>query len=393
MQGISQGSSSSHLASGLAGGAAVLVGGYAWYHFSGTKQTLQTANSAHEYYQKAKSSIAEKAPKNPNEILDFLRTVTKQYAGVVPGASKYVDETFDAIDHLRDTHGEEFERILQETYDDVTHVLEEVKDKGVQGMDAATAGKLTNVVTKRLSELNELGKKVGGDALGKLEQSYPQIANTLGTSWSELKGLAERSGPEAKKMVDDTVTQLQDIMSKSKSMPDALNRAREVAQEKAQQVKETVWSAAEKEVESNPELKKLLNENKGAFIAAGSSLGSLGEVIERVKQVAKNGGDKQKIKELSEFIQDKVKESQGRGWEGLQSWVKSMPGGEEALKNLSDVDVQALIALSQSKGQDAKQLAEETYKDVLSLLKEKAGKAKKIADEGKDEAKSKAKSS
>ena len=55
--------------------------------------------------------------------------------------------------------------------------------------------------------------------------------------------------------------------------------------------------------------------------------------------------------------------------------------------------MQALIALSQSKGQDAKHLAEETYKEVLDLLKEKASKAKKIVDEGKDEAKGKAKSS
>ena len=303
--------------------------GYAWYHFSGTKQTVQTANAAHDYYQKTKASIAEKAPKNPNEILDFLRTVTKQYAAILPGASKYVDETFDAIDHLHDTHGEEFERVLQATYDDVTDVLKEVKDKGLQGMDAATAGKLMNIVTKRVSEMNELGKKVGGDAVGKLEQRFPQVASTLGASWGELKGLAERSGPEAKKLVDDTVKQIQDIMSNSKNTPDALNRARKLAQEKAQQVKETIWSTAEKEVESNPELKKLLNDNKNTFIAAGSSLGSLGEVIEHVKQAAKNGGDKEKIKELGEFIKGKAKESEGRGWEGLQSWVKSMPGGEE----------------------------------------------------------------
>lgn len=59
------------------------------------------------------------------------------------------------------------------------------------------------------------------------------------------------------------------------------------------------------------------------------------------------------------------------------------------MKNLPDVDIQALFALSQNKGQDAKQLAEETYHDVLNVLKEKASKAKKIAEEGKEEAKDK----
>ncbi len=54
---------------------------------------------------------------------------------------------------------------------------------------------------------------------------------------------------------------------------------------------------------------------------------------------------------------------------------------------MSDVDIQALVKLSQSKSGEAKKLAEETYREILGVLKEKAGKAKKIADEGVDEAK------
>ena len=46
------------------------------------------------------------------------------------------------------------------------------------------------------------------------------------------------------------------------------------------------------------------------------------------------------------------------------------------------------MRLSQEKSGDAKQLAEETYRDVLKVLLEKAGKAKKIAEEGKEEVKS-----
>ena len=61
---------------------------------------------------------------------------------------------------------------------------------------------------------------------------------------------------------------------------------------------------------------------------------------------------------------------------------------KQALKKLSDVDVQSLMRLSQEKSGDAKQLAEETYRDVLKVLQEKAGKAKKIAEEGKEEVKS-----
>lgn len=281
------------------------------------------------YLQDTKTKIQEKAPKSPNEVLNFLRNIAKSYAGAVPGASQYVDSTFDNIDKLRETHGEEFDKILQATYDDVSGVLKEVKDKGLSGIDAATAGKLMSVLGTRVAELNALGRKVGGDAFAKLQEEYPQVASTLGSSYEEVKAFAERSGPEAKKLVGDAVVQVQDILKNSKNTPDALNRARQVAQEKAQQLKEMVWDKTAKEVESNPELKELLSENKAAFVAAGSSLGSMSEVIDRVKQAAKSGGDQEKMKELKEFIQSKAKDAQAKGWEGLQSWVKMMPGGEE----------------------------------------------------------------
>ncbi|GJE95506.1 hypothetical protein PsYK624_116910 [Phanerochaete sordida] len=381
------GSFSSNLVAGLTGGGLVLAGGYAWYHFSGTKSTMQTANQVNQYIQDTKTSIVEKAPKNPNEVLSFLRGVAKSYAGAVPGAAGYVDQTFDHIDALRETHGQEFEKILQATYDDVAGVLKDVQGKGLQGMDAATAAKLMSIVTKRVGELNALGKKVGVDAFGKLEEAYPQLAGTLGSSYKELKALAERSGPEAKKLAQDTVQQVQDIMTKSKDTPDALNRARALVEDKGQELKEAVWSGAAKEADKYPELKELLSQNKAAFVAAGASFGSLGDVVDRVRQVAKDGADPQKVKELREYVQSRAKEAQEKGWEGLQSWVKSMPGGEEALKSLSDVDVQSLLALTKDKSEDAKHLAEETYQDVLKVLKEKASKAKKIAEEGKKEAK------
>jgi soluble cytochrome b562 len=61
----------------------------------------------------------------------------------------------------------------------------------------------------------------------------------------------------------------------------------------------------------------------------------------------------------------------------------------KALKKMSDVDLQSLVELSKNKSGDAKQLAEETYRDILKILQEKADKAKKIAKEGADEANSK----
>ena len=61
----------------------------------------------------------------------------------------------------------------------------------------------------------------------------------------------------------------------------------------------------------------------------------------------------------------------------------------QALKSLSDVDIQALIEVSQKKGKEAEELAQETYRDVLKVLQEKSLKAKKLADEGQREARAK----
>ena len=45
--------------------------------------------------------------------------------------------------------------------------------------------------------------------------------------------------------------------------------------------------------------------------------------------------------------------------------------------------------ISRERGQDAKQLADETYHDVMKVLQEKSAKARKIAQESKENVKEK----
>lgn len=260
-----------------------------------------------------------------------MRSVVKSYAGVVPGASGYVDSTFDTLDELHETHGEELDKILQGAYDEVSAVLKDAQSKGTNGVDVATAGKLMDILVKRTKELTELGAKAGSDVFSKLEEKYPMVAQTLGSSYGELKALAKRGGPEARKLVDETVSQVQELLSNSKSVPDGWNRAKELVQSKAQKVKELVWERATEEAKENPELQKLLQENKDTFVKAGSSLQSLREVLEKVAQAVKDGasGNKEKMGELREFVQSKAQEAQSKGWGSLQEWAKSVPGGNE----------------------------------------------------------------
>ncbi|KAI0082051.1 hypothetical protein K474DRAFT_1655985 [Panus rudis PR-1116 ss-1] len=397
-----------HVAAGLAGGGAVLLGAYAYYHFSGAKRAVDTAKSASEYLQQTKASIQENAPKSPNEALEMLRNMVKSYAGVIPGASAYVDTTFDALDEMRESHGEDVNRILNDTYQEISSL---VKDS--QTVDIATGMKVMEVWRRRTGELNEIAQKAGKNLYGAFEQKHPEAAKFFGSRLNELRELAERSGPEAKKVFDDTAEQVRRIMAKGPS-PEALNEARELVQSKASQIREVAqkssqqaWDKALQQaspyLDKVPEIKELISQNASKFVAAGaaslgSSKGEAEEVFEKVKEVAEEAGkdgkvkDKQKIEELKQFVQRKAEEASQKAnaqfvqsWETLQEWIRSVPGGDEALQKIPEFG--AFSELAKNRGEDAKNLAKETYDDIVKLLQEKSKKASKLAEEAKEETK------
>ncbi len=76
-------------------------------------------------------------------------------------------------------------------------------------------------------------------------------------------------------------------------------------------------------------------------------------------------------------------EEQGRkqleqGWESLQDWMRTMPGGEDALKRIPDVKV--FLQVSRERSEDAQKLMKETYEAMLQVLEEKGKKAKKLSE-------------
>src|ERR1700761_4601839 len=103
------------LTGGIAGGLTALIGGYAWYHFSGAKTVVKTTKETQAYLKSAqeqfKKQIQEKAP-SPSEGLKWLRQVSTYYAGFVPGASYYVNTAFDDLDKIHGKHGQEVDQII-----------------------------------------------------------------------------------------------------------------------------------------------------------------------------------------------------------------------------------------------------------------------------------------
>jgi hypothetical protein len=59
-----------------------------------------------------------------------------------------------------------------------------------------------------LTELYELGKRAGGDVVNELLESHPEVKEKLGGGYEQLQKLAQDKGPEAKKLLDDTQSQV-----------------------------------------------------------------------------------------------------------------------------------------------------------------------------------------
>ncbi|TFK54318.1 hypothetical protein OE88DRAFT_1624751 [Heliocybe sulcata] len=391
---------------GVAGGAVVFLGGYAYYHFSGLKTVVDTSKSAKAYLQQAHESVKEKA-KNPNEALAYLRQIAKSYVGLIPGLSSYVDSTFDAFDKLAEKHGDEVNAIAKKGYDEIQGIIKENGGKA----DFQTATKIMNVLQKRAAELQDLAKRAGGDAVEPLFEKYPQLKEKLGGGYEQFRELVEKQGPEAKKIFDDTKKQVMEIFSKGVSQ-DALNQAQDLVQSKSSEIRQLAEKSAKQAWDNGlnqaapyldklPEIRQTLEENATKFIAAGAAAlptgggditGSAKEVFDRIREVAeaKGGKQKEKVEELKKFVQDKAKEAEERGkggmqngWESLVSFIRMVPGGEEALEKTPNV--KEFIKVSQERSDDARQLAKETYEEILRVLEEKGKKAKRMAEEtGKD---------
>ena len=98
---------------------------------------------------------------------------------------------------------------------------------------------------------------------------------------------------------------------------------------RAARLKGVVWDVAASQVKENPQLGELLRENRDVFVKS-ASIGTFREVLGRVRQATEdNSSDSEKLSEIREFLQSKAKEVETKGWQGLQVWAKSVPGGEE----------------------------------------------------------------
>lgn len=83
---------------------------------------VNTGTSIQQSIKSAGNTVLEKTP-SPNAALQYLRGVAKSYGGLIPGASGYIDTTFDSIDKLNETHGDEVNKIVQAAVDEIKGII------------------------------------------------------------------------------------------------------------------------------------------------------------------------------------------------------------------------------------------------------------------------------
>lgn len=225
-----------HLPGGIIGGTAALAISYAYYHYSGASSAVAAAKQAKSYIDTAtgglKVQFDEKTP-DTDQAIKTLRDAANKYAGFVPGGKAYVDSAFNDLDSIRKKHGPEVDGIIKETYSSL-HQLSS------QGLTADTAAEATQVLSKQFQRLLDLGKDAADDILAQ----HPQLKEKLGGSADKLKQLGERFGPEAKREIDDTWRNIQDI-AKGGLNPENIDRIRKLVQEKVEKVQKMGREAEE----------------------------------------------------------------------------------------------------------------------------------------------------
>ncbi|EXJ79090.1 hypothetical protein A1O3_08591 [Capronia epimyces CBS 606.96] len=360
--------SSPALIGGIAGGAVALLGGYLWYQLSGAKTVLNNVHAAKSYVDNAFQKTTQSAPA-PNEAIQWLRETVNSYTKMIPGASKYVDSAFDDLDKVREKHGKEVDKIINETHG-------ELKDVTKAGFSVEAVSRAWDVLQKCFGRIASLASDAADDIL----DNHPELKDKVGGNLQQLKQMGEHYGPEAKQKVDETWQQVRDILKGGVSVETA-TKLQSLVQEKTQELKQYGDQAWQKGIEQakplldkQPQLKELLESNKEKLLQ-----GDLGQLWQKVQEASKSG----KTDDLQSFVKEQAnKVSGGSASGGIEQFLHMIPGGKELGPKL-----QQLQELSQKHGQEAEKLVKSAIEDVQKVLSQKVEEGQKLKEKAKADAK------
>ncbi len=359
----------SHAAIGAVSGAtAALVVGYTFYRWSGARDVVVASKTTKDYVNAATKKIKEQTPE-PNEALQWLRNAAQSYAAFIPGAKGYVDSAFNDLDAIREKHGDEVDKIVNEAYEDMRKVLSN------GDVSLVTAHKTWDIITKHMARIADLA----GDASQQIMDNHPELKEKLGGNYDKLKEYGDKYGPEVKKEIDQTWKEVGDIVKTGMSAAN-IEKIRSVVNDKVEKVKKMGDAAWEKGLEQakpyldkNPEVKKMVEENADAL-----KNGNVQELFKRVKSAVEKGD----VGDLKKYVQTAANKAKDAGFGDYEEYLKKIPGGDQILPKLSQLQEAA-----QKHGDEAQKLLKEAVEEISEVLKKKGDEASQLAEKAKKDAK------
>lgn len=342
---------------------------YTWYSFSGAKSAVNSFSSAKKYVDDTLRKTTEKAPA-PNEAVQWLRQTASGYAGLIPGAQQYVDTTFDELEKVSKDHKDEVNKIVQDAYKELSKISKE------EGASIGAVAKAWQVLQSAAKDVAELAKDVGQDVMKR----HPEVQEKFGGKFDELKKMGDQYGPEAKKKVDETWNQIQDVVKGGIGVG-SLDQIRKIIEEKIQDVRKLGDQAWDKGLEQAkpyldkaPKVKEFVEKNKDKLKNS-----NLNDLWDQVRKAAESG-DTKDLEKLAKEKADQASQQLGGG--SLDQYFKMIPNAGDIGQKFQD-----LKQIGDKHGEKAEKLLKEAFEDIKKVLEKKLDEGKKIADEAKEDAK------
>ena len=288
--------------------------GFAWYHFSGTRKVVNTANTAlnqaEELKKKVKDAAGDPAESAAN-TLNYLRSAT---ATLIPGSAPFLGKVFDQIEQVSKDHGDEVKKIFEDTYKD----FEKLGKEGA--LDSQTASKAVDILQKRVKEIQEIAGQVSGDAYSKLISDNPDLKDKISEQYDKVKEAVEKAKekkPEVEKLLSETGSELTKIFKDKGVSKDTVKQAQELLKKKAEEVKKLAEEATKGDSKKGGDDAGKKDSKKG-----GEDSG---------KGDSKKGGDDAGKKDSKKGGDDDAKKDSKKGGDD-DSKKDSKKGGDDAGK-------------------------------------------------------------
>jgi hypothetical protein len=371
----------SHFASGVAGGVVGAGLLYGIYLMTPTGKMARKINAAaketDKKYQEAAATIRDKTP-TTDEAVNKLKQFCYSYVAWVPGGRQYVDTAFNDLAAIRESHGEEVDKIVSESY-------REFQDIASTGLSIESASKAYDAIANLAKKIANLS----GSAADHILERHPQLNDKVGGPIKQLKEMGAQYGPEAKRLADQTWTQVNDVMSSGFSAEN-VDKVRKIVEERTQQIRKIgdgLWDKgleqARPYLDKNPRLKELVTGNQDLLKK---------ENVAGLFQQIKDLGERGDIGKLEDYVKQTVDKAKAKGSEatgggtGFAALTQLLGTvSDDAGRKLQD-HIRVLSEVASKHSSEGKELVEETKNELRNLLEEKAKKAQKIADSAKKEA-------